>query len=229
MQGGVLLLHGHGRFGASMALLARGARRADYATLAPSYPYRRSLEEIVAWLAPRVATFEAEFAGPLHIVTHSLGGLVARALIAARRPQKLGRVVMLAPPNGGSELADLLIRLRLDRVALGGAGAHLRTERAEADEAALGVVDYPLGIIAGDRALLPLSLGLLPRPHDGKVSIAATHVAGLADHVTLPVTHTLMVYDRRVIRAALGFLRDGAFDGALADGVSARLGDSTES
>jgi hypothetical protein len=92
--------------------------------------------------------------------------------------------------------------------------------RAETDEAALGLVDYPLGIIAGDRALLPLSFGLLPRPHDGKVSIAATHVAGLADYVILPVTHTLMVYDRRVISAALGFLKNGAFGGAAADGVS---------
>jgi pimeloyl-ACP methyl ester carboxylesterase len=212
VQGGVLLLHGHGRFGASMALLARAARRAGYATLAPSYPYRRSLGETVAWLAPRVASFEAGLVGPFHIVTHSLGGLVARALIAAHRPQKLGRVVMLAPPNGGSELADLLIRLRLDRLALGAAGAHLRTGRAVADEAALGQVDYPLGIIAGGRALLPLSLGLLPSPHDGKVSVKATHVAGLADHVTLPVTHTLMVYDRRVVAAALSFLRDGVFD-----------------
>jgi pimeloyl-ACP methyl ester carboxylesterase len=217
---GVVLLHGHGRFGASMALLAKAARRAGYATLAPSYPYRRSLGEIAAWLAPRVAAFEKEFAGPLHIVTHSLGGLVARALIAAHRPQRLGRVVMLAPPNRGSELADLLIRLRLDRVALGAAGAHLRTGRAVADEVALGQVDYPLGIIAGDRALLPLSLGLLPRPHDGKVSIAATHVAGQADHVILPVTHTLMVYDRRVIGATLGFLKNGAFDGPSADGGS---------
>jgi len=211
-EGGVLLLHGHGRFGASMALLAKAARRAGYATFSPSYPYRRSLGEIVDWLAPRVTEFEADFAGPLHIVTHSLGGLAARALIAAHPLGRPGRVVMLAPPNGGSELADLLIRLRLDRIVLGAAGAHLRTMRAALDEAALGQVDYPLGIIAGDRALLPLSLGLLPRPHDGKVSVAATRVGGLTDHVTLPVTHTLMVYDRRVIAATLAFLREGAFD-----------------
>jgi pimeloyl-ACP methyl ester carboxylesterase len=210
-QGGVLLLHGHGRLGASMILLARAARRAGYATLSPNYPYRRPLEDIVDWLAPRVAAFEAGFAGPLHIITHSLGGLVARALIAARAPQRLGRVVMLAPPNKGSELADLLFRFRLAPLILGGIGPHLRTSRTAADEAVLGSITYPLGIIAGDRPLFPLPLPLLSRPHDGKVSIAATRVAGLADHVTLPVTHTLMVYDRRVIAAALGCLEDGTF------------------
>ena len=210
--GGVLLLHGHGRFGASMVVLAKAARREGYATLSPAYLYRRSLGEIVEWLAPRVAAFEQEFAGPMHILTHSLGGLVARAFLTARRPKRLGRVVMLAPPNAGSELADLLVRLRLARLVLGAAGAHLGTIRTASDEGALGAVNYPLGIIAGGKALLPLSLGLLPRPHDGKVSVAATHVVGLTDHLTLPVTHTLMVYDRRVIAAALGFLRDGCFD-----------------
>ena len=194
-----------------MTRLASAARRAGYATFAPSYPYRRPLAEIVAWLTPRVAAFAAGLAGPLHIVTHSMGGLVARALIAATRPSRPGRVVMLAPPHGGSELADLLVRLRLAPLVLGGSGRHLTTRRAGTDEAALGAVDYPLGIIAGDRALLPLPFDLLPRPHDGKVSIASTRIDGAADHLVLPVTHTLMVYDRRVIAAALAFLKTGRF------------------
>lgn len=210
-KGGVLLLHGHGRFGASMGLLARAARRAGYATLAPSYPHRRRLGDIADGLAPRVTAFENGFNGPLHILTHSLGGLVARALIARHRPTRLGRVVMLAPPNAGSELAELLFRLRIAPWLLGGSGAHLRTERLEADETLLGKIDFPVGVIAGDRALLPLPFNPLPRPHDGKVSVAATHVAGLTDHVTLPVTHTLMVYDRRVIAAAMAFLEKGSF------------------
>jgi len=211
--GGVLLLHGHGRFGASMGRLARAARREGYATLAPSYPHRRSLADIVDWLAPRVAAFEEELSGPLHVVTHSLGGLVARALVQARRPPRLGRVVMLAPPNAGCELADLLFRLRLARLMLGGTGAVLRTERAAADLATLGTIGYPVGVIVGDRSLLPVPRGLLPCPHDGKVSVAATHVEGLSDHLTLPVTHTLMVYDAGVIRATMRYLAGGTFTG----------------
>ncbi len=79
----------------------------------------------------------------------------------------------------------------------------------------LGAVHYPIGIIAGDRSLLPVPAPMLPRPHDGKVSIAATHVAGLTDHMVLPVTHTLMVYDRRVIAAVLAFLAEGSFGRAM--------------
>lgn len=209
-RGGVLFLHGHGRFGASMVLLARAARREGYATSALSYPYRRALPAIADWLAPRVAAFDDSFSGPLHIVTHSLGGLVARALIAAHRPQRLGRVVMLAPPNQGSELADLIFRLRLPWI-LGASGTYLRMDRTEAEQTALGAIDYPVGVIAGDRSLLPVPAAVLARPNDGKVSIAATHADGIADHVTLPVTHTLMVYNRRVIEATLTFLANGVF------------------
>lgn len=226
-RGGIVFLHGHGRYGASMAMLRRAAHRSGYATLSPSYPYRRSLSEIVEWLAPRMARFAAGLDGPLHVVTHSLGGLVARAYLAEHRPERLGRIVLLAPPNAGSELADLLFRLGLARLALGRSGAHLRTHRSAADEASLGSVGYPVGIIAGSRSLLPVPGRFLPGPHDGKVSIAATHVAGETAHITLPVSHTLMVYDRGVIREALTFLEHGAFaHGHLPDpaGSTAALG-----
>lgn len=210
-RGGVLFLHGHGRFGASMIRLKRAASRSGYATLSPSYPYRRSLSDIVEWLSPRIANFEARLNGPLHIVTHSLGGLVARACLAENRPQRLGRVVLLAPPNAGSELADVLFRIGLANLALGRSGAHLRTKRSPVDEAKLGIIDYPVGIIAGSKSLLPMPSQLMVGPHDGKVRIAATHVDGETDHLTLPVTHTFMVYDRRVIRETLAFLERGAF------------------
>lgn len=212
-RGGVLFLHGHGRYGASMGRLKRAANQSGYATLSPSYPYRHSLSEIVEWLLPRIADFEARLDGPLHIVTHSLGGLVARAYLAEHRPERLGRVVQLAPPNAGSELADLLFRMGLGTMALGRSGAHLRTKRSAADETMLGTIQYPVGIIAGNRSLLPMPQRLLAGPHDGKVRVAATHVDGETEHITLPVTHTFMVYDRRIIRETLAFLKRGAFEG----------------
>ncbi len=196
-----------------MRSLARGARNAGYATLAPSYGWRGlSLREIVARVDPLIADFETKQAGPLHFVTHSLGGLVVRAFLAMRRPAQFGRVVMLAPPNGGSELADLLYRIRLDRLVLGRVGPHLRTGRRAEDEALLGTVDFDCGIIAADRPIDPIFPRiLLPWPNDGKVTVAATRVQGMHDHIVLPVSHTLMVHDRRVVAQTMAYLERGAF------------------
>ena len=195
-----------------MGFLASELGGEGFATLAPSYGMRRSMTEILQYLGPRVAAFEATLDGPLHIVTHSLGGLVARGLIAMHRPQKLGRVVMLAPPNQGSELADLLFDLKLSAAVLGPVGGVLRTHRLRSDEALLGPVDYELGIVAGNVSVTPIPKRILPRPHDGKVSVAATKLEGMADHVVLPVPHSLMPLHPASIGQAQAFLKSGAFN-----------------
>ena len=175
--GAVVLIHGLGRTGLSMHRVAAALRRAGYPTLSPSYGHGRTMAGIVAHLRPRLADFAAAHPGPLHIVTHSLGGLVARALITADRPAGLGRVVMLSPPNAGSELADFATRLGLGGIILGRVGPHLRTRRPAAASDELGQVDFDLGIIAGSRRLDPLlAARLLPSPNDGKVAVAATQV-----------------------------------------------------
>ncbi len=169
------------------------------------------MQAILDEVARQVEAFAARIERPVHFVTHSLGGLVARGLIA-RGASSTGRLVMLGPPNGGSEWADLLLAIRLDRLVLGAIGAHLRTTRAPADEALLGTSTTGIGIIAGTRALDPLLPRLLlPGPNDGKVTVAATRLNG-ADHLELPVSHTLMVYDREVARRTMWFLGHGCFD-----------------
>ncbi len=211
-----MLLHGLGRTGLSMHPIASAMRRAGCPTLSPWYGHGRTMAGIVAHLAPRIDRFAAAHPGPLHIVTHSLGGLVARALITANRPAGLGRVVMLSPPNAGSELADFATRLGLGRIILGRVGDHLRARKAamvaEAVAAELGPVDFDLGIIAGSRRLDPLlAARLLSGPNDGKVAVAATMVDGMHDHIVLPVQHSLMLYDRSVIAQVCAYLADGRF------------------
>lgn len=196
----------------SMRVIANALRKAGYSTLSPWYGLRRSMPEIVAFLSPRIAAFRAAHPGPLHIVTHSLGGLVARAYITAQMPDNLGRVVMLAPPNAGSQLADFVTRLGLDGLILGRVGPHLRTDRCDETETELGGIDFDCGIIAGNVALDPiLAPRLIPGANDGKVAVAATMIDGMRDHIVLPVQHTFMVMDAHVIEQVKAYLATGAF------------------
>jgi pimeloyl-ACP methyl ester carboxylesterase len=211
-KGSVVLLHGLGRTGISMRVIAAALRKAGYPTLSPWYGLRKSMPEIVDFLHPRISAFTAAHPGPVHIVTHSLGGLVARAYVTARRPPTLGRVVMLAPPNAGSELADFVYYLGLEKLILGPVGPHLRTGRADEHENELGPVDFDLGIIAGDQPLDPIvAPRLLPSANDGKVTVAATKIDGMRDHIVLPVQHTFMVGDTGVIDQVKAYLATGAF------------------
>ncbi|MEH3117676.1 MAG: alpha/beta fold hydrolase [Methylorubrum populi] len=211
MTEGVLLLHGIARRAASLRPLERRLAAAGYATLNRDYPGRRlGLAAIAESLAPEVAAFGADVKR-LHIVTHSMGGLVARVLLTRHRPAHLGRVVMLGPPNGGSEIADALHRFALYRRFFGPAGTELVTVWSPVQAALFGPVDYPLGIIAGSRSLYPLASLLLPGPNDGRVTVARTRLEGMTDHVALPVAHPTMMWNRRVIGLTLHFLHAGRF------------------
>ncbi|CAX23084.1 MAG: alpha/beta fold hydrolase [Methylorubrum extorquens] len=210
---GVLLLHGIARRAASLRPLERRLTRAGYVTLNLDYPARRlGHADIVEAIAPTVAAF-GEDVTRLHIVTHSMGGLVARVLLARRRPDNLGRVVMLGPPNGGSEIADALYRFAAYRRFFGPAGAELGTERGAAQARLFGRVDYPLGIIAGSRSLYPLASLLLPGPNDGRVTVTRTRLDGMTGHIVLPAAHPTMMWNRRAAAETLHFLREGRFNG----------------
>ena len=195
-----------------MGVAERAVREAGFRTLNLDYPGRRlGLAALAAHVDAASARWIAGLDGEVHFLTHSMGGLVTRVLLATNRPVRLGRVVMLGPPNGGSEVADLMVRYALYHRVFGPAGAELITKRPVALTTLLGAIDYPVGIIAGRRAIDPVSWMLLPKPNDGKVAVAHTRVDGMADHLILPVDHTFMVRDPVVLRAALRFLRSGRF------------------
>jgi alpha-beta hydrolase superfamily lysophospholipase len=208
----ILLLHGFGALPLQTALLARRLRAAGYTVVTPFYPsWRWPLARIADHLAPRLTALATSH-DTVHCIGHSMGGLVLRALLARHRPANLGRVVMLGTPNQGSEFADLLCRLRLHAPILNQARPALCTVRPADLAALLGPVDYPLGIIAGDRPTTPfLTDPIFRQPHDGKVSVAATHLEGESDHIILPVGHTAMLYAAPVADQLIRFLQTGAF------------------
>lgn len=208
----VVLLHGLAMRPWVMGRLAWTLRTAGYRVLNLAYPSRtQPLARLAAEHLPAcLAACGAARAPRLHFVAHSMGSLVLRHFCRDRRPANLGRIVMLGPPNQGSAAADVAFRHRLLRALLGPNLPALGTGRAGI-AATLGPVDYPVGIIAGRGAVNPLFGAVLGAGHDGAVSVAATRLAGMSDHLIVPHSHTVMLWRGLVCRQTLAFLRHGRF------------------
>ncbi|GLR89853.1 hypothetical protein GCM10007857_65670 [Bradyrhizobium iriomotense] len=211
-QDGVVLLHGISRTARSFHKMELAIGRAGYAILNLDYASRRKpLQELAEDIHPAIDSFSGSVGGSVHFVCHSMGGLLARVYLARHRTRNLGRVVMLGTPNGGSEIADRLMRYLPYRTFFGPAGQQLGTHRDAATAELLPPIDYPVGIIAGDRSIYPVAGALLPRPHDGRVSVANTVVDGMADHMVVHATHPWLMRHDEAIAATITFLRDGRF------------------
>jgi pimeloyl-ACP methyl ester carboxylesterase len=207
----VLLLHGLARTSRSMRPMARFLARQGYLILNQGYSsIRAPIEQLAeATLPDAFSRLAAQGAETIHVVTHSMGGLLVRCYLAHHRPQPLGRVVMLSPPNQGSELVDALHRFGWFRLLFGPAGCQLGTG-SEGLPSRLGGVDFPLGIITGNRPAIGLA-GFFPGPSDGKVSVQRAQVAGMSDFLVLPYGHSLIMRRRAVQEQVLYFLRTGQF------------------
>jgi pimeloyl-ACP methyl ester carboxylesterase len=177
-----------------------------------AYPRRAdAIEEIVAEVHRKFIDCCSHGTGEIHFVTHSLGGLVLRAYLAKHRPRNLGRAVMLAPPNGGSEIVDRFRGWGLFRTILGPMAPQLGTGPDDLP-ARLPVLDCEVGVIAGNHWINPLGPMVLPAPHDGTVSVNRTHLAGMKDHLVVPHTHTFIMNSKQVARQVIHFLRHGKFE-----------------
>lgn len=207
----VILLHGLGRTRWSFWRMEHALRQDGYHVVNVTYPSRKkSVEELARdYLAPLVAAQGK--AARLHFVTHSMGGILLRCHLRDHPVPNLGRVVMLAPPNAGSELADVLKPTWLYRKVNGPAGQQLGTDGLPRALGPWPAGAGELGIIAGDISLNPLFSAALPGPNDGKVTVASARLEGLSDFVTVPHSHTWLVWRQPVIAQVRAFLRDGKF------------------
>lgn len=208
----VVLLHGLARTSHSMVRLEEALRAEGYEVANVDYPSRKKPIEDLAPLAMERGLSECRRMGPekIHFVTHSLGGILVRHYLAHVIVPELGRVVMLGPPNQGSEVADEFSAFPGYALINGPAGFQLGTTSTSIPNS-LGPVSYPVGVVAGTVSVnLILSL-VFDEPNDGKVSLSRARVDGMADFVALPVSHPFIMKNAEAINQTLEFLRNGKF------------------
>jgi len=210
----VVLLHGLGRSALSMKGLEWALQKEGYRVINVSYPSTHlSVEEAAnGWLADLLKERVSDPAAKIHFVAHSLGGIVLRKYLADNNTENIGRIVMLAPPNRGSDLADKLQHNIIYKFFTGPAGQELTTGPGCLAEQ-LGTANFELGIIAGDRSLNPLFSAWIPGPDDGKVSVRSTVLAGMRDFLIVHHSHTWIMWRKDVIHQATQFLKIGQFLG----------------
>ncbi|MGM8933341.1 esterase/lipase family protein [Pseudomonas neustonica] len=207
----VVLLHGLARTSNSMNDMQEALNKAGYQVVNLNYPSR---DFAVARLAEIAIPPALQACAPdvtVHFVTHSLGGILVRYYLAQHELGQLGHVVMLAPPNQGSEVVDNLADVAGFSWLNGPAGLELGTG-AEDVPKQLGQPNFSLGIIAGTQSINLILSTMLPDPDDGKVSVQSTKLEGMTDHISLPVTHTFIMQAPDVIAQTLHFLANGKFN-----------------
>lgn len=207
----VVLLHGLWRSDASMNKMEKAITQAGYEVRNVGYDStKKSVEELAAETIPSAVESCGE-TQRIHFVTHSMGGILMRQYLEHDDIDRLGRVVMLGPPNQGSEVIDKYERFPGFKWFAGPAGLQLGTGEASIPRS-LGPVTFDVGVIAGTQSINPILSGILPEDDDGKVSVESTRVEGMNDHVEMPVTHVFMMRDKEVFAQILYYLEHGFFE-----------------
>lgn len=187
-------------------LRRRLAQRLSAENRAFSY---RSLTATMAETAARLRAYVLQLqADTVHLVGHSLGGLVILRLFETPPPIAPGRIVLLGSPINGCRTAELVARLPGGRKILG----HCIEEEVLRRRVHRWAGERDLGVIAGDLSLgLGRLVGSLEGPNDGTVLVEETALEGASDHRVLRVSHSGMLFNRNVADETAAFLRDGRF------------------
>jgi pimeloyl-ACP methyl ester carboxylesterase len=209
----VVLLHGLARSSLSMAPLQHALTKHGYTTCNIDYPSRQFDIDALArlYVLPAIRACFDRPDETLDFVTHSMGGILLRYLVQKEMLSRVGRVVMLGPPNGGSEVVDRLGGWPAFDWINGPAGLQL----GRADDSlpsSLGAATFELGVIAGNRSINWILSMLINGIDDGKVSIDSAQLDGMRDFLVLPTSHPFIMKNTRAIEQTLHFLQHGQFD-----------------
>ena len=206
----VVLLHGLLRGWRAMQPLCRVLGSEGFSTLNVPYPsYRLPIPNLATRICKEVEKITTP-GQPVHFVTHSLGGILVRTLLVGHVPWTPGRIVMLAPPNKGSEIVDWSVGHPWLQALLGPAGR------------ALGVGGLPstlpplpdtaaFAVIMGNRCGIQFFKKLLEEENDGIVSTSRGNIPGLRGFAVVEAGHTFIHIHPETLRLCAAFLKNGSF------------------
>jgi pimeloyl-ACP methyl ester carboxylesterase len=207
----VFLLHGISRSSYLMNGLADNFHEAGYTTLNIDYP--STTYDLETLTNMTLGAYVPEFCeGKLvNFVGHSMGGIITRNYLASNEVANLGRVVMIASPNQGSEVADFLNKYWVTRMFFGPALGEIGTGSASL---VLGLPepDYEVGVMAATRSNNPVLSRVLPGADDSRVSVESTKLDSMTDYLEVAATHSFVTFRPDVQEAALLFIEFGEFE-----------------
>ena len=207
----VVLLHGLSRSSSSMKPLEKYLSNQGFHVINIDYPSRKfPIELLVKNIAGQLKAKKIDLANKVHFVTHSLGGIITRWYLKDNRLKNLGRVVMISPPNQGSEVVDRFRKYSWYQWITGPVGQELGTDSASVPNQ-LGAVDFELGVITGNRTIDPIGSWVIPGEDDGRVSVKRAKIEGMSDFLVLPHSHAFIMSRDKVMAQVVYFLINGKF------------------
>ena len=214
----VILLHGLARTDSSMLKLELNLMNHGFHVVNIGYPSREKDIQTLSEETISRAINECEKVNPakIHFVTHSMGGILVRYYLDINKIENLGRIVMLSPPNQGSEAVDKLKDYSLFKWANGPAGQQLGTDK-ESLPNKIGLPYYEVGIIAGDKTINPILSMIIPGEDDGKVSVERAKLKGMKDFLVVHKAHPFIMNDEDIINQVIYFIKNGIFEKIIID------------
>jgi len=208
----VVLLHGLARSSKSMIPLQKALAKKGYGTCNIDYPSTDYSIEYLSetYLPDMLKRCIPADANRVHFVTHSMGGIVLRYYLKNHSMSRLGSVVMLSPPNAGTEVVDKLGHIFIFKALNGPASTQLGTD-SNSVPIELGPVDFKLGILTGSKPINPILSAMIPGKDDGKVSVQRAQIQGMSDFMVLPHSHPFIMRSKDTIAQTIYFLEHGRF------------------
>ncbi len=205
----VVLIHGMGRGAGSMKKIAQSLKADGYSIVNIAYPStRQPISDLIKYyIAPKIQNLNYS---TIHFVSHSLGGILLRQIFQTKMSVPIGRIVMLSPPNHGSEIVDAYRDRWWFKLLNGPAGQVLGTDNGSLPNQ-LKPLSHQVGIITGNKSYEPWFSRLIAGDNDGKVSVESAKLTEMTDFLVVNAGHTFIMNKPQVIKQIRYYLIHAMF------------------